>query len=234
MKRNNPHVQKMLNLAKSINNDSGKPFFEMIESLAFAYADGALTEQSEFKSLIQSLRTETGRATLAENRLSETWSCGELGAFKCVKPLFKAMRALPSLPTMTGLYDIACSVRGKGSFGDKGDNAGKGLAWDKVRVDAPTTAQLQAAMKLANVARNKGKVQQPKTFADYLVATIKRLERERDGYDVKRGGKTVTVPANTSAHLKDAIAALGKLKDEKPATRLRSIQGGKANGKRAA
>jgi hypothetical protein len=246
VKKNNPHVQKMLTLAKTINTDSGAPFFGMVEALAFAVADKAITQQSEFKDLIQSLRTETGRATLAENRLSETWSCGELGEYTCVKPLFKAMRALPSLPTMTGLYDITCSIREKGSFANsktkQGDNAGKGLAWDKVRVDAPTTAQLQAAMKFANQARNKGKVQKSQTFAEYLEAVIKRLTKESTGYTVTRDDKKVSIPANTSAALKSAIELLGKVRDEgkvsiphaKIAARRKNIAASKSNGSKAA
>lgn len=228
VKKSNEHVQKMMKLASTIATDSAAPFFGMVEALAFAVADEAITDQKEFKSLIQSLRTHKGVPTLAENRLSETWSCGELGAFKCVKGLFKSMRALPQLPSMTGLYDIACSMRKRGSFAEKGDNAKAALGWDKVRVDAPTTAQLQAAMKHANVARNKGKVQKIRSFADEIAAMITRLEKFRDGYKVN----SKAIPANTSPHLKDAIAALGKVKDEKPS--LRVIKGGKGNGRKAA
>jgi len=231
IKKSNPHVKKMMELAGSIATDSKAPFFGMVEALAFAVADEAITDQKEFKSLIQSLRTHRGVPTLAENRLSETWSCGELGAFKCVKPLFKAMRALPTLPSMTGLYDIACSIRKRGSFAEKGDNAKTALghAWDKARVDAPTTTQLSTAMKNANAARNKGKVQAPQTFAEAIAAIVTRLEKFSKGYKVTRGGKSVNIPANTSSHLKDAIASLGKLQDEKAKPKLVT-----KNGKRIA
>jgi len=214
IKKNNPHVQKMLKFAGTIASDNNEPFFGMVESLAFAVADKAITDQREFYDLIQSLRTHKGVATLAENRLSETWSVGELGGYKCVKPLFKAIRSLPSLPSMTGLYDIACSIRQRGSFGKDGDNAKTaiGLKWDKERPDSPPVAALTAAMKQANTARNKGKVAQPKTFEEEIGAMLKRLEKMRDGYNVKRGNKTVAVPANKSPHIADAIAALSKLK----------------------
>lgn len=230
IKKNNVHVQKMLKLASAIATDNNAPFFGMVESLAFAVADEAITDQRDFKDLIQSLRTHKGVATLAENKLSETWSCGELGKFKCVKALFANMRKLPSLPTMTGLYDIACSVRERGSFGKNGDNAGKGLGkmWDKARVDAPTTAQLSQAMKLANIVRNKGKTEKHATFEQVIDSMITRLEKFRDGYNVTRNGKTVAMPANKSTHIVDAIASLSKLK----AGNVVPLR--KANGKKAA
>lgn len=221
--RNHPLIKRGLDNARKVATATSAPMFDMVELFALAFADpksklGDAT-LSDFRDLVQEIRVQAKHPTLAENRISETWSCVELGAFKCAPELFKNIRKLPNLPGLSALYDITCSMRRKGPFADKGMHAGKGLGskgWDSkaapVRADAPTVAQLADALQLGNAARNKNKVQQVQSFDDVVTAMVARLEKYRDGFEQKSNGKTVKHPPVKSAALLEAIAALGKIK----------------------
>lgn len=243
--RNHPAIKRALECGRKVATSTNAPMFDMVEAFTLAYADpkSKLKDAAlkDFRDLMQELRVSAGHPTLAENRISETWSCIELGAFKCAPELFKNIRKLPSLPGLSALYDISCSLRNRGPFKvsdtKPGMHAGKGLGsngWDTkampVRSDAPTVKQLADALKLGNAARNKNKVQEAKTFGEYIVSVIARFEKERKGYERTVNGKKVTTPPNTSEHLLAAITSLTKMKQ--PA--LRVIKGGKANGRKVA
>ncbi len=237
--RNHPAIKRALEAARKVATQTSAPMFDMVESFALAYADPksklADAKLGDFRSLVQDIRLQANHPTLAENRISETWSCVELGAFKCAPELFKNIRKLPTLPGLSALYDIACSMRGKGPFAEKGMHKGKGLCdagWDSkaksVRADAPSTTQLAAALKLGNAARNKNKVAEPVSFEESIKSIVARLEKFSKGYDHKVNGKKVTVAPVKSPHLLDAIASLGKL------TASNVVKLATKNGKRAA
>jgi hypothetical protein len=221
------YQEKMLECAREINASTNEPFIGMVENLALAYFHENYRDQKKFKAAMIKLRGEEKRATMAENRLSESWSIGELGKYKCVDTLFKNIRNLPELPSATGMYDIACSIRGKGSFGKKGLNNGKGLnvGWTDVdRADAPTVEQLQSAMKLANKARNVGKTAKQMTFREYVDNVVTKLTKYQKGEITMRDakgdivknakGETVYLAAETSDYLTSALGTLNKLKVE--------------------
>ena len=236
LNRKNQHVVRAAKFAAEIATNNTKPYFGFIESAAFALADKAMTEQKDFYRLLEEARSAKGEPSMLESKKSEAWSCAELGNFTCVKALFANMRELDTLPGLGGLYDIACSIRKRGPFGKGKDLESSAIAWPTDRVDAPKLDKLEQALKLGNKQRNKNKVAQPQTWAEYLNAVIKRLEEYRDGKVTARDSKTGKALKNadgstrkqtaiTSDHLKDAINSLRKVKDAKPALHVVASNG---------
>ena len=228
MKSSNKHVLAFAKHAAEAATGSDKPYALMIKEAGLAAVEGAITseDQPAFYKALEKARPQATHKTMLDSRKSEAWSCVKLAfEFKyCAKDIFANLEK--ATPTPTGIYDIACSIRGKAHFAEGAACEKKAIGLNADSGKAPTVEAMQAAIRHSNAYRNDlsggGK---PKTLADMAKQARERFEKYRDGKVNKRDPKTgellrvggkptgdlIKLPGDKSKPLGDVIAALAAL-----------------------
>ena len=218
IKSNNKNVTAFEKYAAEAATGSNKPYALMIKYAGLAACEGAIGKDDRdlFYARLAKVRPSATHKTLLDSKRSEAWSCVKL-AFEyklCASDIFANLEKAGTTPT--GIYDIACSIRGKAHFALDAYKK-KAISLHEDSGKAPSVEAMTAAIKVSNAYRNDLSGNSNARPINVVVGNMaKMLESFRDGKrDPKTGkpaknkaGATITLPKLTSEKLNECITVL--------------------------